>query len=300
MVDNEGRANAVQYFDRETGEEHQVRARTVVVGASCMDSTRILLNSQSERHPNGLGNGSDQLGRNYCEQVRTHVRGFLPQLFDAEYSNDDGISSAHIYIPRFNHRLGKLPYLRGFGIQAWASGCLTTGETVASRVGGFGEAFKREVRKKYPSLVQLHPYGEALPRPENRVTLDESQTDRCGVPLMKIDVQFGDNELAITRHMVEACHEILETAGAEILPQENEPYDIPGTAIHEHGTCRMGDDPTRSVLNKFQQMHEVENVFVVDGSVFPNASEKNPTLSILALAWRATDYLAEQMQQGTL
>jgi choline dehydrogenase-like flavoprotein len=292
LTDDEGRADEVQYFDRESGREERVRARVVVLGASCMDSTRILLNSRARRHANGLGNGSDQLGRNYCEQVRTHVRGFLPQLFDAGYQNDDGIAGGHIYIPRFNHRLDELDYLRGFGIQTWATGCQTTGETVAAMVPGFGASFKREVRKKYPALVQMHPYAETLPREDNRVTVDEQQTDRYGVPLMHISVEYGDNERKATRHMVETCQEILHTAGAEILPVDPESYDVAGTAIHEHGTCRMGDDPKRSVLNAFQQMHEVPNVFVVDGSAFPNASEKNPTLSILALAWRATDYLA--------
>ncbi|MEE2778362.1 MAG: GMC family oxidoreductase, partial [Acidobacteriota bacterium] len=298
LVDDEGRANGVQYFDRTSGHEEQVRARTVVVAASTMDSTRILLNSRSPQHPNGLGNGSDQVGRNYCEQVRTHVKAFLPQLFDAGYSNDDGISSGHAYIPRFNHRLGKLDYLRGFGIQMWATGCRTTGEEVASAVPGFGATFKREVKKKYPSLVQLHPYAETLPTPDNRVTVDESQTDAYGVPLMKISVSFGENERKITRHMVTTCLEILDNAGAEIMPTDLEKVDVAGSAIHEHGTCRMGDEPKLSVVDKFQRMHEVPNVWVADGSVFPNASEKNPTLSILALSWRASDYLAESLRRG--
>ena len=300
LVDENGRANGVQYFDRRSGREEQVRARVVVVAASTMDSTRILLNSRSPQHPNGLGNGNDQVGRNYCEQVRTHIQAFLPQLFDAGYSNDDGISGAHVYIPRFNHRLGKLDYLRGFGIQMWATGCGTTGETVASSVGGFGASFKREVKKKYPALVQLHPYGETLPRADSRVTVDETQTDAYGVPLMRISVAYGENERKITRHMTQTCEEILHNAGAEIMPFDPEGVDVAGTAIHEHGTMRMGDDPKLSVVNQFQQMHEVPNVFVVDGSVFPNASEKNPTLSILALSWRASDALAELMRQGTV
>jgi hypothetical protein len=134
------------------------------------------------------------LGRNYCEQVMVHVRGFLPQLFGRGYVNEDGIDGGHIYLPRFNHRLKNLDCLRGFGIQTWGTGCQTTGIAAARHVPGFGASFKAEVKKKYPALVSLHPFGEVLPRPENRVTVDEGRVDRYGVPLMKISVSFGENE----------------------------------------------------------------------------------------------------------
>ncbi|MFQ5791193.1 MAG: GMC oxidoreductase, partial [Acidobacteriota bacterium] len=300
LVDGRGKASGVQYFHRKSGEERRVRSRVVVLGASCMDSTRILLNSKSAPHPNGIGNGSDMLGRNYCEQIMVHVHGFLPQLFGKGYSNDDGIGGAHLYIPRFNHRMKNRDYLRGFGIQLWGTGCETTGFAVARHLPGFGATFKGEVKKRYPSLVALHPFGEVLPRPENRVTVDVNQTDRYGVPLMRISVSYGENERLMAQHMYDTCEEILHTAGAEVVPFRREEHDVPGSAIHEHGTCRMGSDPRVSVLNKFNQMHEVENLFVVDGSAFPSASEKNPTLTILALAWRATDYLAEELRKGNL
>jgi choline dehydrogenase-like flavoprotein len=302
LVDDRGLASGVQYFERHTGAEREVRGRAVVLGASAMDSTRILLNSKSTRFPNGLGNGSDQLGRNFCEQIMVHVRGYLPQLYGRGYTNDDGADGGHVYMPRFNHLTGhnETDYLRGFGMQFWGSGSQTTGVEVARHLPGFGASFKAEVKRRYPSLLSLHPFGEVLPRPENRVSLDESRADRYGVPLMKIDVTFGENERKMRRHMYDTCEEILHTLGAEIVPIDREANDVPGSAIHEHGTCRMGKDPKTSVLNAFNQMHEVKNVFVVDGSAFPSASEKNPTLTILALSWRATDYLAEEMQAGRL
>lgn len=300
LVDERGRAGGVQYFDRQSGAERQVRARVVVVGASCMDSTRILLNSNSSAYPNGLGNASDMLGRNVAEQIMAHVRGFLPQLFGRGYTNDDGIDGGHLYIPRFNHRRSNLDYLRGFGIQMWATGCQHTGVTAAEHIPGFGASFKASARERYPALVSLHPFGEVLPRPENRVTVDESRTDRYGVPLMHVSVEYGANEQKMLAHMYDTCEEILHAAGAEIASLPRGQHDPPGSAIHEHGTCRMGADPKRSVLNRFNQMHEVDNVFVVDGSAFASASEKNPTLTILALAWRATDYLAEELRQGNL
>ena len=303
LPDDRGRASAVQYFDRKSGAERQERARVVVLGASALDSTRILLNSKSDRFPNGIGNSSDQVGRNFAEQIMVHVRGFLPQLFGRGYTNDDGVGGGHIYMPRFNHRPDrrKTPdYLRGFGMQFWDSGCQTTGEDVASRLPGFGASFKAAVKKRYPSLVSLHPFGEVLSRPENRVTVDETKTDRYGVPLMKVDVTFGENEAKMRRHMYETCEEVLNELGAEIVPFDRDVNDTPGSAIHEHATCRMGKDPKTSVLNGFNQMHEVKNLFVVDGSSFASASEKNPTLTILALSWRATDYLASEMNKGNL
>jgi choline dehydrogenase-like flavoprotein len=302
LTDDRGLASRVQYFERHTGAEREVEARVVVLGASAMDSTRILLNSRSSRFPNGLGNSSDQLGRNFCEQIMVHVRGFLPQLFGRGYQNDDGIGGEHVYVPRFNHRPDRPrpDYLRGFGIQFWNTGSATTGADVAGLLPGFGASFKAKVKERYPALVSLHPFGEVLPRPENRVTVDESRRDRYGVPLMRVDVTFGENERKMRQHMYDTCEEILHTLGAEIVPIDRQASDPPGSAIHEHGTCRMGKDPKSSVLNAFNQMHEVKNLFVVDGSAFPAASEKNPTLSILALSWRATDYLAEEMRSGRL
>jgi len=299
LTDDRGRASGVQYFDRDSGAERQVRGRVIVLGASAMDSTRILLNSKSDTFPNGIGNGSDQIGRNFTEQQMVHVRGYLPQLFGSGYQNSDGIGGGHYYIPRFNHR-SKQDYLRGFGIQMWNTGSGTTGETVAHDVVGFGKELKAAVKERYPALLSLHPFGEILPRSENRMTVDDSRTDRYGVPLMKVSVAFGDNEKKMRRHMYDTAEEILERAGAEVVPFDRDAHDDPGSAIHEHSTCRMGADPKQSALNAFNRMHEVENLFVVDGSAFTNASEKNPTLTILALSWRASDYIAEEMRAGNI
>ena len=142
--------------------------------------------------------------------------------------------------------------------------------------------------------------GLSMLQRNGRVTVDESRTDRYGVPLMKIDVGFGENEKKMMRHMYDTCEEILHTAGAEISPFRRDGHDPPGSSIHEHGTCRMGGDPKSSMLNAYNQMHEVDNVFVVDGSAFASASEKNPTLTILALSWRATDYLTDELRKGNL
>jgi len=149
-------------------------------------------------------------------------------------------------------------------------------------------------------VLALHPFGETLPKAENRITVKGSPLDQYGVPIARIAYAIGENERRMSKDMYNTTLEILHAAKAEIVPFEPGRLEPNGSAIHEHGTCRMGDDPKRSALNGFCQMHEVKNVFVVDGSAFTTASEKNPTLTILALAWRATDYLADEIKRGNV
>jgi choline dehydrogenase-like flavoprotein len=300
MVDKEGRASSVQYFDRNTKQEYQVRGRVIVLAASCIDSTRILLNSKSSLYPNGIGNTSGVIGKYLCEQVRFNVKAFLPKLYGQKTTNDDGIGGEHIYMPRFNHRGPKRDYLRGFGMQFWGIGCQAGASHFAKGLPGFGSDFKSDVRRHYPAWIELHPFGEALPRADNYVTVEGTPLDHYGVPLPKIVYSIGENERKMVQDMYDTVEMILHEAKAEIFELNRGQTDRPGSAIHEHGTCRMGDDPKRSALNRFNQMHEVKNVFVVDGSAFPSASEKNPTLTILAMAWRATDYLADELRKGNL
>jgi choline dehydrogenase-like flavoprotein len=300
LVDDKGRANGVQYFDRHTKEEHKVYARVVVVGASTIDSTRILLNSKSSAYPNGIGNSSDVIGRYLTEQIRFHMYGFLPELMGGKTQNDDGIGGEHIYMPRFNHRDGrKRDYLRGYGMQFWGCGA-NANASFAKDFPGFGLDFKNAVKRRYPSLVALHPYGEVLPNRENRVTVEGTPPDAYGVPIARIEYKIRDNERRMAAEMYDTAESILRAAKAEIVPFQRGSVDVAGSAIHEHGTCRMGADPKRSALNGYCQSHDVPNLFVVDGSAFTTASEKNPTLTILALAWRATDYLAREMKSSRL
>ena len=301
LVDENGLAKGVQYFDRVTGKEHQVLAKVVVMGASAVDSTRILLNSKSEKHPNGIGNGSDVIGRYLCEQIRVHVSGYLTTLSGKEAVHDYGAGGEHIYLPRFSHRREGLDFIRGYGMQFWNSGSQPGNlPKIGTSVDGIGADFKREVKRRYPAWVELHPFGEALPYSQNRITVDETNVDRYGVPRLRIDYAIGDNERKMADHMYDTLEEVGKRAGIEWVHFKRTELDNNGSAIHEHGCCRMGEDPKRSALNRFNQMHEVKNLFVVDGSAFTSASEKNPTLTILALSWRATDYLGELIKAGTL
>lgn len=295
-VDAEGRAESVEYHDRISGEQRFVPAKRVVVGASCVDTTRILLNSTSPIFPSGIGNSSGVIGRYLCEQVRVNARAFAPELLGAPSANDDGLSGGHVYMPR-DEKTSSKDYLRGFGIELWGAGCRPHA-AYGKELPGFGSGLKRAIKERYPAVVELHPFGETLPRPENRITTADSPIDRYGVPQAKIEYSIGDNEQRMINRMHELADEIFHAMKAQVLPRERHgPF---GSAIHEHGTCRMGSDPKRSALTSFNQMHDVPNVLVVDGSAFPTATEKNPTLTILALSWRATDWLAEQMRRGDL
>jgi len=226
--------------------------------------------------------------------------GFVPELMGAAAQNDDGIGGEHVYMPRFNHRDGrKRDYLRGFGSQFWNTGAQANA-SFAKQLPGFGLDLKQAIKKRYPALVALHPYGEVLPQKTNRVTVDGSPVDQYGVPIAKISYSIGENERKMVAEMYDTAEAILKAAKAEIMPFKRGSTDVNGSAIHEHGTCRMGADPKRSALNGFCQSHDVTNLFVVDGAAFTTASEKNPTLTILALAWRATDYMAEEIKAGRI
>jgi choline dehydrogenase-like flavoprotein len=299
LVGDDGLANGVQYFDRTTREERRVYAKRVIVAASCIDSTRILLNSKSARYPNGIGNSSDVIGHYLTEQVRFHMYGFAPELMGTKAQNDDGIGGEHIYLPRYNHRGAKRDYLRGFGSQFWNTGA-QPGLFWAKQMPGYGADFKKRVKDRFPALMAMHPYGEVLPYRHNRVRVDGTPNDQYGVPIAKLEYRTGENEQRMLKEMYDMAESIFRAAKAEMLPFTRGAIDSYGSAIHEHGTCRMGDDPKRSALNKFNQMHDVKNVFVMDGSSFTTASEKNPTLTILALAWRASDYLAAEMKRGNV
>ena len=300
LADDRGQASAVQYFDRHTKQERVVRGRVIVLGASCVDSTRILLNSKSSRYPNGIGNGSGVIGHYLNEQVRFHINAFLPQLYGRPATNDDGIGGDHIYMPRYNHRGKKRDYLRGFGAQFWGIGCLPGVSHFAHKLPGFGVDLKHDIKRHYPAWVEMHPYGEVLPYYDNQVTVEGTPNDAYGVPVPKIIYEIRDNERRMIEEMYDMAEMLMSEAKAEVVKMERGKIDPNGAAKHEGGTCRMGADPKRSAVNGFCQMHEVKNLFVVDGSVFPTATEKNPMLTIMALAWRATDYLAEEKRRGNI
>ncbi|MEW6126559.1 MAG: GMC family oxidoreductase [Acidobacteriota bacterium] len=296
------KARGVAYINTKNKQEYEVYAKTVVLGAGAMESTRILLNSKTAEQPQGLANSSGALGHYLMDNIKSgFVSGWLPQLKRKAVTNDDGAGGGHCYIPRFANIKGgrKMPVLRGWHYQPSSGSSMFPG--YARRFAGFGAGLKEQVRDIYPAIVGVAGFGECLADFNNYCEIDSNGLqDRYGIPQLRFHARWGDNDLKMADLMYDAAEEILRAAGAEVFPYRKNPPPPPGDATHEVGTARMGDDKGDSVLNRFCQTHDVKNLFVVDGSSFVSLPEKNVTLTIIALAWRACDYLADEFRKGNL
>jgi choline dehydrogenase-like flavoprotein len=295
-----GKAKGVNFVDRRTKRDYTALGKVVILGASTLESTRILLNSKSRSFPTGLANSSGVLGHYLHDHTwGVSFTGLAKNLKGREIVNEDGRPQG-TYIPAFRN-LDKASkqskYIRRFGYQCASGAGLFPGH--AKLLPGFGAEFKREVLAWHPAMVRMSAFGEVLARKENHVAIDPNLKDAWGIPALKIDIVYGDNEQHLTNDAIECAHEMFEAAGVELLTENLEMF-APGHSIHEVGTARMGNDPKASVLNQFNQAHDVKNLFVVDGSCFVSSGCVNPTLTILALAMRASDYLIEQVKRGEL
>jgi choline dehydrogenase-like flavoprotein len=223
--------------------------------------------------------------------------GMMPTLRGKAITNDDGRPQS-TYVVRFRNIADKHPdFIRGYGLQGGSGSAEYPSH--AHTTPGFGPAFKKKVRADHPAPINFTAFGEVLPRRENQVELDPVAKDGWGIPVLKFNYRFGDNEMKMARDMADTAEEMLKAAGAEDIRVRREVL-TEGWSIHELGTARMGNDPKTSVTNAFGQTHDVKNLFVVDGSIFVSASCQNPTWTILALCWRAMDYLKEELRTGNL
>jgi choline dehydrogenase-like flavoprotein len=292
------RATGVRVIDANTRDVMDFRARAVILGAGTLDSTRILLNSKSRRFPNGLGNSSGLLGCYLSEHIMgIRGSGFIPARIGTEATLDDG-RPVTPYVPRFRNVTDKHPdFIRGYHFQG-GGGCAEY-PAMAHEIPGFGKHFKSNVRKHYPAMFALGGFGEVLPRKENRVSLDAAVKDAWGIPVLRFDYRFGDNELKMARDMADSLEEMLKAAGAEDIRITREPYP-PGWSIHEIGTARMGADPKTSVTDPSCRLHDVQNVYLADAAPFVSGGTQNTTWSILAMCWRTMDYVKERMRAGEL
>ena len=293
-----GKARGVGFVDTESGRPYEALGRVVVVAASTLESARLLLLSKSTTHPNGIGNSSGHVGHNFCEHVMgPGVTGLAKDMVGKPRTLDDGRPGS-FYVPRFRNLSDKNPnFIRGYGFEGGAGTQMFPDH--AADTPGFGTAFKKSVRDHAGAYISMGGFGEVLPRYENHVDLDPAIKDRWGIPVIRFHYNFGDNEKKMCEDMVSTAQEMFEAAGFEILDVSRNPL-TEGWSIHELGTARMGSDPKTSVLNQFQQSHDVKNLFVVDGSSHVNASCQNPTWTIMALAWRSCDYLATEFKKGNL
>lgn len=293
-----GKAKGVRFIDRTSKKDYEALGKVVILGASTLESTRILLNSTTRNTPNGLANSSGVLGKYLHDHTwGVSFTGLIKDFKGREIVNEDGRPQG-TYIPAFRN-LDKASkqqkYVRRFGYQAGSGAGIFPGH--AKTTAGFGKDFKTEVRALHPAFVRMSAFGEVLARKENHVAIDPNLKDAWGIPSLKIDIAYGDNERELTNDAIECAHEMFDAAGVELI-SENLALFPPGHSIHEVGTARMGNDKKTSVLNAFNQAHDVKNLFVVDGSCFVSSGCVNPTLTILALAMRASEYLIEQYKRG--
>jgi len=296
-----GRATGVRYVDRTTGEMLEAQAEIIFLCASALGSTQILLNSKSERFPNGLGNDSGALGHYLMDHhFQLGATGILPGLEDSYYM---GTRPNGIYVPRFRNvssATTQNDYLRGFGYQGEAYR-----PSWERPVPGFGVELKQTLRQPGPWTMLFEAFGEALPRYENRVALDDHITDKWGIPVLRIHCTWGDNEWAMRQDMIQSAVDMLEAAGAtQITPFDNFVENglgaEPGLGIHEMGTARMGRDPKTSVLNAHNQVHAVPNVFVTDGACMTSSACQNPSITYMALTARAAHFAVNERKRLNL
>src|SRR5438876_36093 len=292
-----GKASGVHFIDAQTMKDYTVRAKVVVLAASTLESARLLLLSKSRSHANGLANSSGHVGHNFCEHIMgPGVTGRAKDLVGKPSTLDDGRPGG-FYLTRFRNLSEKHPkFIRGYGVEG-GSGCRMFPS--GTDVHGFGASCKDEVRKNQGAYIGMGAFGEVLARYANYVDLDPVVKDKWGIPALRFHYKFGDNEHRMAEDMKETAQEMFEAAGFEIVHVRSRVL-TEGWSIHELGTARMGDDPKTSVLNQFQQSHDVQNLFVVDGSGFVSASCQNPTWTIMALCWRSCDYLADEFRKGNL
>ncbi len=298
VMDGErNRARGVLYIDRVTRQPREVHARAVVLCAQSLESVRILLNSATRQYPNGLAKSSGALGH-YLMDHFWEAGGAVGEFPDLPgMLNVNGPHRpAGIYVARFRNLPGgpqSKNYLRGFGYEGGAY----TGFNW--RAHGFGEAYKHSLREPVTRL-RIAGYGECLPRWENYVEIDPTVVDTFGIPVLRFHMKYGANELAMMKDMVDSAARMMEAAGAKNIQTFSVPDRVPGFAIHEVGVARMGAEPRKSVLNQFEQAHDVKNLFVMDGAAFTTTACQNPTLTIMALAVRSCDYLLQEMKKGNI
>ncbi|HYO81967.1 MAG TPA: GMC family oxidoreductase [Bryobacteraceae bacterium] len=288
VVSGENRVTGVRYIDRVSKAEGEAQARVVVVSCACVQSVALLMMSKSARYPTGLANSSGHLGKHFIPHFTAGVEIFLERLIGKEPTNDEGFLD-HAYIPSFMHNR-KRDYARSFGMQFNYQNRRSVGW--ARNVPGWGKAYKQAVKDRYPAYVVLSPYGEMIPNPACYIDLDPERKDAYGLPVARRTVAYGTNDMKVFASMTRWAHDIAVAAGAEVLSVSKEPR-----TNHELGGARMGDNPRTSVVDKFCRTHDVSNLYVVDGSVFPSASEKNPTHTIMALAARTADHIATRLKR---
>lgn len=309
-LDAQGRATGVHFIDKTTGKEEHVAAGAIVLGASALESGRILLNTRNARFSKGLGNSSGHLGRWLTDSTGSNLGGQIPVLENMPLHNEDGTSSMHLYAPFSESQAASAKAMgspRGY-YTAWSGGRQMPGMGVvnAGRVGSlFGTKMKAEARRFYGSFVDLHARGEMIPNEKTFMELDPDKKDKWGIPVPRFHFEWSDYEIQQVAHMQKTFAEMIEAAGGKVsgggpAKDPRKAMTAGGSVNHEIGVTRMSAKAEDGVTNSYGQLWDCPNVFVADGGTFVSNPYKNPTATILALAWRQADYLMAESKKGTL
>jgi len=313
LVDDAGKATGVVYIDKTTGEEHRVEARAVVLAASAASTVRIMLNSRSAAFPDGLANSSGLVGRYLMDTVGASVNGQTPVLENLPPLNEDGAGGTHIYSPWWLYQeqlRGELDFARGYHIEI-SSYKGMPGLGIGSGLerynggGSWGRKLKEDVRRYHGSFIHMAGRGEMIPNEGSYCEIDPVVKDRWGIPVLRFHWQWSDHELNQVAHMqrtfaaiIEACGGRVTSGGPEI--DRRTAIKAGGEIIHEVGGAIMGADRAKSVTDQFGRAWDVPNLYLTDGAPFPSNADKNPTLTIMAHAWRAADHLVGELSRGNI
>ena len=307
-LDKAGKASGVAFVDRKTGEHHSASARAVVLAAGSGETARILLNSKSSRFPDGLANTHGMVGRYLMDSVGLTVAGQFPAMEGLPPTNDDGQGTQHTYVPWWGYdRQKELGFPRGYHIEI-GGGRRMPSMPLAGVLDpddlSVGEELRANLRRRFGSVIGFDGRGEMIPNDDCYCELDPKVTDKWGVPVLRFHWKWGESETRQAGHMVKTFLAVIDKLGGKPLGKVQtdgaKAISKGGEMIHEVGTARMGARETDSVVNAFGQSWAVPNLFVTDGAVLVSSPDKNPTLSILALAWRSSDHLATLAKQGAL
>lgn len=320
LTDREGLATGVSYVDKTDMQEYEVSGRTVILAASACESARLMLNSKSQRHPNGIGNSSNVVGKYLHDSTGADMGGIIPALFDRKRYNEDGVGGMHVYTPWWldNKKLDfprgyHIEYGGGFGMPLygfnWGIENLNGTYKIKGQqkeAGGYGVSLKEDHRYFFGAHVGMAGRGEAIAREDSYCEIDPSVVDKYGIPVLRFHTTYTDYEIKQAKHMKETFSEILHSMGAVITwggddgPENNYGLHTPGNIIHEAGTVRMGDNPKKAPLNKWGQAHDCKNLFNADGGMFVSQGDKNITWTILALSMRTSEYIIDQLKKNNI
>ena len=306
ITDSSGKVVAVSYIDKDTRTEKQIRCRSVVLAASACESARLLLNSKSPRHPNGLSNSSGVVGRYLTDSVGYSMSAKIPALEGMRIHDSDGMGGMHVYVPWWEWDKPNKDFPRGYHIEIGGGyGMPGVGQFhgTCRTHEGYGDSLKDAIKKDYGVTVGLAGRGEQIPNADTYLDIDPNVVDQFGIPVVRFHFKWTEHELKQVDHMEKTFRNILETMGGKPGPRPGaatSKISVGGEIIHELGVVRMGNDPASSALNKYCQSHDVKNLFVADAAPFVSNPDKNPTLTICALAWRTAEYMAEEMRMGNV